>query len=48
MPGGVLMAIVMVLVIPIGVMLVGAVYSAILGYFLDVPPEATQTAEVRE
>lgn len=39
------MAIVMVLVIPIGVMLVGAVYSAVLGYFLDAPAEATQTAE---
>jgi hypothetical protein len=45
MPGGVLMAIVMVFVIPVGVMLAGAVYSAVLGFFLNGPAGATETAQ---
>jgi hypothetical protein len=42
MPGGVLMAIVMVLVIPVGVMLTGAVWSAVLGWFLNQPADADE------
>jgi hypothetical protein len=48
MSGGVLMAIVMVLVIPVGVMLTGAVWSAALGWFLNEPADSSESADSHE
>ena len=48
MPGGVLMAIVMVLVIPVGVMLGGAVWSALLSLLFPSSPEMTEGGQADE
>jgi hypothetical protein len=42
------MAIVMILVIPVGVMLTGAVWSAVLGWFLNAPADATDSGPPHE
>jgi hypothetical protein len=43
MVSGVLIAIAMVLVIPVGVMLGGAVYSAVLGWCFPASAESSET-----